>query len=168
MSEMRTVVGYMCMIDWEHELGNAHDGNKVYPSIEALKEHHPMWAECGIVEVEVRFRREVVPQDFEQSHPEETRSDEYEKGYQDGCSAARHKVDRLARCLGFFASVIKSGEPWTQTCEREYQSALREEMAAEQSHPDSKECGEVVESRPASIRERVQTLIAQGKWPPGD
>lgn len=30
----------------------------------------------------------------------------------------------LRRCLGFFASVIKSGEPWTETCEREYREAL--------------------------------------------
>ena len=28
------------------------------------------------------------------------------------------------RCLGFFASVIKSGEPWTNTCQREYDKAL--------------------------------------------
>lgn len=31
--------------------------------------------------------------------------------------------DRLARCLGFFASVIKSGEPWTEDCQREYDLA---------------------------------------------
>lgn len=33
-------------------------------------------------------------------------------------------ADALATCLGFFASVIKSGEPWTETCEREYRAAL--------------------------------------------
>ncbi len=30
---------------------------------------------------------------------------------------------KLRRCLGFFASVIKSGESWTATCEREYRDA---------------------------------------------
>ncbi|HHG9538314.1 TPA: DUF551 domain-containing protein [Enterobacter hormaechei subsp. xiangfangensis] len=29
----------------------------------------------------------------------------------------------VSRCLGFFASVIKSGEPWTATCQREYDAA---------------------------------------------
>ena len=30
----------------------------------------------------------------------------------------------ISRCLGFFASAIKSGEPWTDTCQREYDTAL--------------------------------------------
>lgn len=30
----------------------------------------------------------------------------------------------VSRCLGFFASVIKSGEPWTETCQREYDAAI--------------------------------------------
>jgi hypothetical protein len=29
----------------------------------------------------------------------------------------------LGRVLGFFASVIKSGEPWSETCQREYDAA---------------------------------------------
>jgi uncharacterized protein (DUF4415 family) len=36
---------------------------------------------------------------------------------------ARRENERLDRCLAFFASVIKSGEPWTETCEREYAAA---------------------------------------------
>ena len=27
-------------------------------------------------------------------------------------------TDEMRECLGFFASVIKSGEPWTETCEK--------------------------------------------------
>ena len=38
--------------------------------------------------------------------------------------AALAQAATLRRCLGFFASVIKSGEPWTETCEREYRAAL--------------------------------------------
>jgi|SRR5580693_1235653 hypothetical protein len=30
----------------------------------------------------------------------------------------------LRHCLGFFASVIKSGEPWTDVCEKEYRAAM--------------------------------------------
>ena len=54
------ITGYMCKTDWDYELGNAEDGNHVYPSIEALKKHHTCWEECGIVEVEVRLKRVVV------------------------------------------------------------------------------------------------------------
>jgi len=34
------------------------------------------------------------------------------------------RVAELERCLAFFASVIKSGEPWTETCEAEYRKAV--------------------------------------------
>ncbi len=33
------------------------------------------------------------------------------------------REQRLAECLGFFASVIKSGEPWTETCQQAYDAA---------------------------------------------
>jgi hypothetical protein len=55
----RTVDGYMCKTDWECELGNAYDGNKVFPSIKALKEHYRCVDECGIVKVQVRLLRVV-------------------------------------------------------------------------------------------------------------
>lgn len=29
-----SVVGYMCAVDWECELGSAPDGNKIFPSIQ--------------------------------------------------------------------------------------------------------------------------------------
>jgi hypothetical protein len=35
------------------------------------------------------------------------------------------RVSVLERCLRFFASVIKSGEAWTATCEAQYRAALR-------------------------------------------
>ncbi|MBH3122416.1 helix-turn-helix domain-containing protein [Serratia ureilytica] len=31
----------------------------------------------------------------------------------------------LMNCLAFFASVIKSGEPWTETCQRDYDTAIK-------------------------------------------
>lgn len=36
----------------------------------------------------------------------------------------RQQIADLKRCLGFFASVIKSGEPWTETCQQEYDKAM--------------------------------------------
>ncbi len=60
MSSDKTVTGYMCMVDWDWELGNASGGNKVYPSIEDLKRCHTCWEECGIVEVEVRMTKVIV------------------------------------------------------------------------------------------------------------
>lgn len=50
------VIGYMCLIDWECELGSAADGNRIFPSIKCLKAAHPCADDCGIVEVEVRVR----------------------------------------------------------------------------------------------------------------
>jgi hypothetical protein len=57
-----TVRGFMCLVDWKHEIGRAPD-NKVYSSLETLQEDHTCWAECGMVEVEVRSIRIVVPED---------------------------------------------------------------------------------------------------------
>lgn len=61
------VTGYMCLIAWQHEAGCASHGVKVYPSLDALKRHHTMWEECGVVEVELRARAVVAPQQL--GHP---------------------------------------------------------------------------------------------------
>ena len=53
------VTGYMCMIDWECEIGAASGGNKIYPSIEDLKASHTCWEGCGIVEVKVHFSKVI-------------------------------------------------------------------------------------------------------------
>jgi hypothetical protein len=60
MSKDKSIRGFMCRIDWDHELGRAADGNRVYPSVKALEEHHGCVLECGIVEVEVRLVRVVA------------------------------------------------------------------------------------------------------------
>lgn len=36
-------------------------------------------------------------------------------------------ISKLRRCLAFFASVIKSGEPWTEACQQEYEAAMKAE-----------------------------------------
>jgi hypothetical protein len=59
------IIGYMDGVDWQHELGNAAGGNRVYGSVEDLKKHSKCWPQCGIVEVEVRLVRWVADQDFD-------------------------------------------------------------------------------------------------------
>ena len=54
------VEGYMCKIDWDHEIGTAHDGNRVYPSLEALQVHHTSWKDCGVVKVSVNLLEVLV------------------------------------------------------------------------------------------------------------
>ena len=43
-----------------------------------------------------------------------------------GClaCAAERQLAEARRALGFFASVIMSGEPWTEVCEQRYRAAL--------------------------------------------
>lgn len=53
------VIGYMCLIDFECELGAALGGNTIYPDIEDCIERRKCTDHCGIVEVEVRARRIV-------------------------------------------------------------------------------------------------------------
>ena len=52
-------IGYMCRTDFENELEHASDGNKIFPSVEALKHHLHCVDMCGIVEVEVTLKRVV-------------------------------------------------------------------------------------------------------------
>jgi hypothetical protein len=44
--------------------------------------------------------------------------------------AAQADAARAQRCLGFFASVIKSGEDWSSRCQQEYDAAMQAEGAA--------------------------------------
>ncbi len=59
-----SVIGYMCAIDFECELGAAAGGNIIYPSIDDLKRCHKCWENCGIVEVRTYFSREIVPSNY--------------------------------------------------------------------------------------------------------
>lgn len=35
------------------------------------------------------------------------------------------RADRMQTCLALFKSVIKSGEPWTDVCQRDYDAAMK-------------------------------------------
>lgn len=54
----------MCKTDWDDEIGSADDGNKVYPSIKALKRERKCTDECGIVKVRVEFVEIVQESDW--------------------------------------------------------------------------------------------------------
>lgn len=63
---MKKMTLYLCGVDWQHELGEAADGTKVYPSLQALKKYRTCWDECGVVKVSVTFEdiEWVEPQDL--------------------------------------------------------------------------------------------------------
>ena len=61
----RVVKGFMCGVDWQHELGAAAGGNRIFATVEDLKRCYPCVEECGIVEVGVRLKRWVLEQDFD-------------------------------------------------------------------------------------------------------
>lgn len=49
----RNDTGFMCLTDFQEELGSAAGGNTVYPSISDLKENRKCVEQCGIIEVRV-------------------------------------------------------------------------------------------------------------------
>lgn len=54
------VRGYMCLTDFECELGAACGGNTVYPSLSDCLAHRRCVVGCGIVEVEVRAKKVIL------------------------------------------------------------------------------------------------------------
>lgn len=44
-------------------------------------------------------------------------------GYAEKADRLDDEIAALKSCLAFFASVIKSGEPWTETCQKQYDEA---------------------------------------------
>lgn len=47
------VIGYMCLTDFECELGAASGGNVVYPSVDDLRANRRCVDGCGIAEVKI-------------------------------------------------------------------------------------------------------------------
>lgn len=61
---MTDFIGYMCKVDFEHDMRGAHDGARIYPSEKALRDERGCVVECGIVEVRVSLSRVVQEEDF--------------------------------------------------------------------------------------------------------
>lgn len=47
------VEGFMCLTDYEYELGAAMGGNRIFPSLEDARAHLKCHRGCGIVRVRV-------------------------------------------------------------------------------------------------------------------
>ena len=62
---VNTIRGFMDLVDWEEEAGNASGGVRVYPSKKDLEKFQPCVAECGIVQVEITEYRTVRKQCFD-------------------------------------------------------------------------------------------------------
>lgn len=60
----KKVTVFLDGVDWQHEIGEASDGNKVYPGVDSLKEHNRCWDGCGIVECEIVFKKWVLEHDW--------------------------------------------------------------------------------------------------------
>jgi hypothetical protein len=54
MDKHKTVIGYMCMSDFDFELGKA--VVEIYPTEKSAWEHRECVDECGMVMVEVRMK----------------------------------------------------------------------------------------------------------------
>jgi hypothetical protein len=57
--------GYMCQIDFDHELGESYYPSKIYSDLESLKAIHKCWRGCGIVKVSITMTEVIVPQDLD-------------------------------------------------------------------------------------------------------
>ena len=56
--------GFMCKVDFDHELGEAVGGNTIYGDEEDCRKNRRCIDTCGMVEVEVRLKRVVQEEDF--------------------------------------------------------------------------------------------------------
>ena len=67
--------------------------------------------------------------------------------------------NRLRRCLGFFASVIKSGESWSDTCQSEYDEAIRSDIA-----PTPPKSASVPVERLEGLLESLKSVPVSQEW----
>lgn len=58
------IVGFMDKVDAECELGAALGGNKVHPSIEDVRKHHPCVKQCGIRRVHILLGKVEQDENF--------------------------------------------------------------------------------------------------------
>lgn len=79
------VTGFMCLVDFECEIGGAKGGNRVYPSVGDLKQNRRCVSECGIVEVRVVGMRVVQPP----SYPDDDRDSDGNPKGGDGTAPSR-------------------------------------------------------------------------------
>lgn len=64
MSTPKEVIGYMCLTDFNYELGTALGGIPVYSSLEDLVRERGCVLECGIAKIEVSLINIVQNPDY--------------------------------------------------------------------------------------------------------
>jgi hypothetical protein len=57
-------IGYVDLVDYQHEIGEAAGGNTIYASAGDLKKHQSCWEGCGIAKVKVYLDEIVHPQNL--------------------------------------------------------------------------------------------------------
>lgn len=62
LDETYTAIVYMDGVDWQHHTLEDPQGATLYGTVENLKKSRGCLEECGIVELELRFRRWAEPQ----------------------------------------------------------------------------------------------------------
>jgi hypothetical protein len=63
MAKIESRKSYVCGVDFQHEIGECNDV-KLFSSIKALKKARTCWKECGIVELEIKIKKWVEPQNL--------------------------------------------------------------------------------------------------------
>lgn len=53
--------GYMCRVDFDHEMDSARGGTIIYPTSDDAKECSPCVTSCGMVKVAVTIEEEILP-----------------------------------------------------------------------------------------------------------
>lgn len=60
---------FMCLVDYEHELGFASGAHKVYGAVEDLRDTRPCVEQCGIARVRVVLEEVVQQPDYSTAEP---------------------------------------------------------------------------------------------------
>jgi hypothetical protein len=92
--------GYMCAVDFYHELGEAAGGNMIYPSKKSAIKHSPCVKSCGLLKVEVVEVRKVLPSTFDDAKSSEEwdkyyKSQEYQTYLLERMDAVREQLNYL-------------------------------------------------------------------------
>lgn len=64
MAKRNSKTSFVCGVDFQHEIGEGPNDIKLYSSLEVLKKQRTCWRECGIVELDIKIKRWVEPQNI--------------------------------------------------------------------------------------------------------
>lgn len=92
--------GYMCAVDFDHELGEAAGGNMIYPSEKSAIDNSPCVKSCGLVKVEVSKVKTLISSTFDDAKTakewdEYYKTDEYKQYLLERMDHLREQLDFL-------------------------------------------------------------------------